>query len=91
MRVTANGLRKCLNKLLPAEIVWQTKKTGFEPPQQQWMMDATLQDYVQEAKRSLVKQGILTRQVLQKKVQPKAAHDIDNFDWRYLTAARTLL
>jgi asparagine synthase (glutamine-hydrolysing) len=84
-------LRKCLDNLLPAEIVWQTKKTGFEPPQQQWMEDAHLQDYVQEAKRSLVKQGVLTQQVLQKKMQPKAAFDTDNFDWRYLTAARTLL
>jgi asparagine synthase (glutamine-hydrolysing) len=84
-------LRKCLDNLLPAGIVWQTKKTGFEPPQQQWMQIATLQDYVQEAKRSLVKQGILTQQALQKKVQPKAAHDADNFDWRYLTAAHTLL
>ncbi len=84
-------LRKCLDKMLPAEIVWQTKKTGFEPPQQQWMEDATLEEYVQEAKGQLVKQGILNKQVLQKKVQPKAAHDADNFDWRYLTAARTLL
>jgi asparagine synthase (glutamine-hydrolysing) len=84
-------LRKSIAALLPAEIVWQTKKTGFEPPQQQWMQTTTLQDYLQEAKRSLVKQGVLNPQVLQKKVQPKAAHDIDNFDWRYLTAASTLL
>jgi asparagine synthase (glutamine-hydrolysing) len=84
-------LRKSIDKLLPAEVVWQTKKTGFEPPQQQWMHNALLQDYMQEAKRSLVKQGVLLRQVLQKKVLPKAAHEADNFDWRYLTAAGTLL
>ena len=60
-------LRKSIDKLLPAEVVWQTKKTGFEPPQQQWMHNALLQDYMQEAKRSLVKQGVLLRQVLQKK------------------------
>jgi asparagine synthase (glutamine-hydrolysing) len=84
-------LRKFADKLLPADITWQTKKTGFEPPQQQWMQNITFQDYVYEAKRSLVKQGILNSTVLQQKVQPRAAHDSNNFDWRYLSAANTIL
>lgn len=84
-------LRKAMDGLLPAPIIWQTKKTGFEPPQQQWMQSAGMQQLVQEAKVKLVQEGILHAQVLQKQVQPKAAHEANNFDWRYLTAAHTLL
>lgn len=84
-------LRKAINDHLPPPITWQTKKTGFEPPQQQWMQDANMQQLVQAAKEKLVQAGILQPSVLQQKLQPKAAHEADNFDWRYLTAAYTLL
>jgi asparagine synthase (glutamine-hydrolysing) len=84
-------LRKAINGKLPPPIIWQTNKTGFEPPQQQWMQDAYIQQLVQGAKEKLVQTGILQPSVLQKKVQPKAAHEADNFDWRYLCAAHTVL
>ena len=64
---------------------------GYEPPQATWMQNATLQDYLQEAKRKLVDHHILTPAALNKKIAPKSAHEADNFDWRYLTAAATLL
>lgn len=81
-------LRKAMAKRLPTEIVWRKDKIGYEPPQKDWMADATIIEYVQEAKRVLVKKGILKEQVLNKPVKPKGAHEKDNYDWRYLCAAQ---
>lgn len=83
-------LRKSLEDKLPQGIAWRTDKIGFEPPQQQWMMDPRLQEYIHESKRTLVKEGILKEQVLHKKIQPQEAHAADNYDWRYLVAGQLL-
>ncbi|HEY4337926.1 MAG TPA: asparagine synthase (glutamine-hydrolyzing), partial [Puia sp.] len=80
-------LRQSMEDLLPAEIVRRRDKTGFEPPQRLWMQDVTLQEYVHEARRGLVKAGILSPGVLQKKIQPQEAHAAENHDWRYLVTA----
>ncbi|MDP4131645.1 MAG: asparagine synthase (glutamine-hydrolyzing) [Bacteroidota bacterium] len=81
-------LRKAMENLLPAAITWRKDKTGFEPPQKEWMQHAVLQDYIQEAKRELVEKGVLKKEVLNKKIQPLSSYTADNFDWRYLVAAR---
>lgn len=83
-------LRKAMEKKLPASIVWRKDKIGFEPPQQQWLQQTGMQDYIQEAKRKLVNKGILKKQVLDKKIVPLEAHDANNFDWRYLCAAQLM-
>jgi len=83
-------LRKTMDKKLPNEIVWKTEKIGYETPQHQWMHNEVLQDYMQEAKRKLVNDGILNKGVLDKKITPKAAHEENNFDWRYLCAAQIM-
>ncbi len=80
-------LRKSAEPMLPAGIAWRRDKIGYEPPQLAWMQDGILQEYVQEARRSLVKMGILAPAVLQKKIQPMEAHAAENFDWRYLVTA----
>jgi asparagine synthase (glutamine-hydrolysing) len=76
--------------MLPPAIVWRKDKIGYEPPQYLWMTNPTLQDQVVEAKRSLVKKGILDQAVLQKKIQPMGAHAAENFDWGYLVTATCL-
>jgi asparagine synthase (glutamine-hydrolysing) len=83
-------LRKMMDKKLPDEIVWRKDKVGYEPPQFQWMHNEALQDYIHEAKRKLVNKGILKKKVLEKKIEPRAAHEDNNFDWRYLCAAQTM-
>lgn len=83
-------LRQSMNHQLPESIVWRKDKTGFETPQKNWMELPEVQDYVQEAKRTLVNKGVLQASVLHKKIQPQEIHAADNFDWRYL-AAGTLL
>jgi asparagine synthase (glutamine-hydrolysing) len=83
-------LRRSVEDLLPASIVWRKDKTGYEPPQQAWMEDPVLQEYMQEARRSLVKAEVLQPAVLQKKIQPQEVHAAENSDWRYLVSAACL-
>ncbi|MEI8058739.1 MAG: asparagine synthase-related protein, partial [Ferruginibacter sp.] len=81
-------LRKTMDNKLPDSIVWRKDKVGYEPPQQQWMENKTLQEYIHEAKRKLVKQGILKPKVLENKIVPRQAIAANNYDWRYLCAAQ---
>ncbi len=83
-------LRKAMDKKLPDEIVWRKEKVGYEPPQKNWMEDHGVQDYIREAKIKLVNTGILAKKVLEKRIEPLAAHDDKNYDWRYLCAAQLL-
>jgi asparagine synthase (glutamine-hydrolysing) len=83
-------LRTSMKKVLPKEIVWRKDKTGYEPPQQAWMQHPVLQEYIHEARRKLVKEGILQPSVLNKKIQPQIAHAAENQDWRYLVTAACL-
>jgi asparagine synthase (glutamine-hydrolysing) len=84
-------LRKSIDKKLPDAIVWRTDKIGYEPPQEQWMQNETLKEYIHEAKRKLVNKGILKQQALNKKIIAHPVHHAENFDWRYLCAANMLL
>lgn len=83
-------LRHTMKDQLPESIVWRKDKVGYEPPQLQWMQNAQLQERIQEAKRKLVNNGVLSSHVLNRPVQPMAVHDAGNFDWRYLSAAQAL-
>lgn len=80
-------LRKSVENRLRNEIVWRKDKTGFEPPQLYWMMNKRIQEMIFESKALLVKENILNKETLTKKIEPKAAHEAGNYDWRYLTAA----
>ena len=83
-------LRNAMDKKLPDAIVWRKEKVGFEPPQKTWMEDHTVQDYIHEAKKKLTNAGILTKNSVNKKIEPLAAHADKNYDWRYLCAAQVI-
>jgi len=80
-------LRETMKNKLPERIVWRRDKVGFEPPQKLWMQQKDVQEAIQAAKQKLVKEKILRPEVLSKPVTPRAAHDTDNYDWRYLSSA----
>ena len=52
------------------------------------MEDLGLEEYMHEARRKLVSAGILSKKVMDKKIEPKATHADKNYDWRYLCAAQ---
>jgi asparagine synthase (glutamine-hydrolysing) len=83
-------LRQSMKELLPAEIVWRTDKIGYEPPQQQWMQHPAVVDSIQSAKQRLVNEKILSKNSLQKSTIAKAAHEADNYEWRFLCAAEMI-
>ena len=80
-------LRQSMRQSLPPSIVWRTDKVGFEPPQQQWMKDARVQEAIRAAREKLVAARVLKPEVLTKPVQPHDAHEADVYDWRYFSAA----
>lgn len=79
-------LRKSMEPLLPASIVWRKTKVAFEPPQKKWMESPRVQELIQTNKEKLVKEKILQPSVLLKKIQPHDAYAAENYDWRYLVA-----
>lgn len=83
-------LRAGMDNRIPKEITWRKNKVGFEPPQQQWMENKQVQEYIHEAKRVLVNKNIIKPEVLDKKIQPHDAHAADNCDWKYLVAGTLL-
>lgn len=87
---TKHLLRKTMNGKLPDKIIWNTEKTGFEPPQKNWMEQKKLQDLIYESKEKLVKEKILKPAVLNIKIQPMHAHEAENTDWRYLNLAQII-
>jgi asparagine synthase (glutamine-hydrolysing) len=84
---TKRILRETLTPYLPDKLVWRTDKIGFEPPQKTWMEHPKMQEYIRAAKLVLVEENVLHSRVLDQPVHPQAAHEADNFDWRYLSAA----
>ncbi len=79
-------LRQAMKNVLPDEIVWQTKKIGFEPPQKTWMQDPVLKDLIMANKEMLVHERILKPQVLNKPIKASSAYEAESYDWRYLCA-----
>ena len=80
-------LRKTMENTLPAEITWRRDKTGFEPPQQQWMQNSNVKELIMAAKQQLIDERILKQETVNKKIEAKSAYEADNYDWRYLTAS----
>jgi asparagine synthase (glutamine-hydrolysing) len=75
---------------LPEAIVWRKEKTGFEPPQKNWMQHSQVQEAIHEARKKLVQEKILNPQVLRKPVRASDSYAAENYDWRYLSVAAYL-
>jgi len=80
-------LRESMKQLLPSSIVYRTDKVGYEPPQQQWMQTPGFTELLMESRKKLVREKIIRADVLQQPIHAKAAHAVNNDDWRYFCAA----
>lgn len=83
-------LRESVKYIMPASVTWRKDKIGFEPPQNEWMKNSVLQEWVLNAKQKLCTAGILKKDTLDKPVRPAGAYEADNYDWRYLIAGTLL-
>ncbi|MCY7291270.1 MAG: asparagine synthase (glutamine-hydrolyzing) [Ferruginibacter sp.] len=84
---TKSILRKTMQGKIPDNVLWNTKKIGFETPQKNWMENKKLEEKIISAKEMLVKEKILTPAVLNNRINAKHAHEAENMDWRYLNLA----
>jgi len=80
-------LRETMKNKLPNEIVLRRDKTGFEPPQKQWIKNEKIHELIIHAKQILVDEKILKPEVIAKKIEAKPANEANNYDWRYLTSS----
>jgi len=83
-------LRESMKNSLPSTIVYRTDKIGYEPPQQQWMQTPAFTALLQESREKLVSEKMIRADVLQQPIGAKAAHAVNNYEWRYFNAANLL-
>jgi len=83
-------LRENYRSRIPENVLWRFGKTGFEPPQYEWMNDIRIQKQIKSAHEKLVDLRILDPKVLRRSVIPCHAYARDNRDWRYWVAAQFL-
>jgi asparagine synthase (glutamine-hydrolysing) len=83
-------LRKSMQGKLPDEITWRSDKTGFEPPQKNWMQNDRIVEMIRAAKNKLVQEKILKEEVMNKPVHASDAFEVNPFDWRYFAAASAI-
>lgn len=80
-------LRKLMQNKLPAEIVSMKRKIGFEPPQKQWMESRRMHEYIQEEKKRLVKEKILSKIVLDQRRSSHDAYSRNANEWRWFASS----
>lgn len=83
-------LRETMKEKLPASVVWRKDKTGFEPPQLQWMKNPLVQERIYHSRQKLAAAGILKKNKVNTPVRPVSAYSAENTDWRYLVTGMLL-
>ena len=80
-------LRKLMQGRLPDNTVWSKRKTGFEPPQKNWMEHLSVQKYIMDAKEKLVEDRILNKVVLDQRPSVSEAYARRSYDWRWMATS----
>ncbi|MEO8583447.1 MAG: asparagine synthase-related protein, partial [Flavitalea sp.] len=86
----SSSLRIAIADSLPNDITWNRHKIAFEPPQQVWMGEAAVADYIMESRKKLVKENILDKSMLEKSPDQHAAYARNGYDWRYMSLASVM-
>lgn len=81
-------LRESYRSTIPADILYRKGKTGFEPPQHDWMSLPAAREAIMESRQKLVDAGMLKPSILRTPVQPTAAYDRHPRDWRIWVTAQ---
>jgi asparagine synthase (glutamine-hydrolysing) len=75
-------LRDAMKEQLPASIVWQKRKIGYEPPQATWMQDARVKQKIFAGRELLVDRGIFQKRYLDRPIGDTGTNQV--YDWRVL-------
>ncbi len=77
--------REAFTEKLPKEIAWRIDKIGFEPPQKNWMKSDAIRNRIEENKKSLINQGILSSKLKSKELVAEDAGISQQNTWRILS------
>ena len=80
-------LRQSFRDIIPEEVSERRGKTGFEPPQAEWMRHEKAAEEIGKARERLVDARMLQPSVLKRPLDPQPAYSEDNRDWRYWNAS----
>ena len=61
-------MRSAFSQLLPEPIAWRKDKIGYEAPQGDWLANALIKEKIQESKRKLYDQGVISKKEYQSKI-----------------------
>lgn len=83
-------MRETFKNILPEAIAWRVDKIGYEPPQKKWMEGVAMKENIMEARKKLVKEGILNKKILEK--PPLAYGSLEKGDnsWAHLMAGKLM-
>ncbi len=81
-------LRASMQNHLPAAIIWNTQKIGFETPQMHWMQQPSFQEAIHDSKKILIEQKMLAPSATSIPIRPTSAHAPDPYDWRYFSLSQ---
>jgi asparagine synthase (glutamine-hydrolysing) len=77
--------REAFTEKLPKDIAWRIDKIGFEPPQKNWMKSDAIRNRIEENKKSLINQGILSPKLKSKELVAEDAGISQQNTWRILS------
>ena len=79
-------MRESFSGLLPQPICWRKDKIGYEPPQKSWMENPLFIEKIRASQERLVKEGILKKTILDKKIEAGGVGQTRNSSWSHFTA-----
>jgi asparagine synthase (glutamine-hydrolysing) len=83
-------MRHSFNQIMPPEITWRKDKIGYEPPQKSWMDHPHIHENIVTARESMVKMGILSPKVLNRKIESEESNISRGNNWRLLMCGHLL-
>jgi asparagine synthase (glutamine-hydrolysing) len=74
-------MRSAFSDLLPEEITWRKDKIGYEPPQKNWVENKIIKDRIQESKRMLYSNNIISKKEYETDIIAASSSEVQNKSW----------
>lgn len=81
-------MRSSFSDVLPKQIVWRKDKIGYEPPQKDWLENQQVIEKIQESKRKLFDQKIISKKEFESNLVSKESSVQHNKSWSLLMAGQ---
>jgi asparagine synthase (glutamine-hydrolysing) len=75
-------LRTSFSDLLPEPITWRKDKIGYEPPQKNWLKNKKVQEKIQESKKKLFENNIISKKEFELNPSITSSNNNNNKNWQ---------